>query len=228
MCDYAIRRRGRSPKTNITPDKKLTYPTHPFSSVLSKLLATLPKGFADLALKTLLSDQVIQLLHRMTATVAKGPTEFVDDTSIAVEIMRLSMEPEANALENTVVQLSLVFGRLLVEVTVPGVHTRSRRTYKSMKDTLEAIAKSVFMFEESAGREFVTWAVFLLVSTEEGNYGLPLSSQDDILVRLRHTIPSVLHFQTLQAMLETYFWHENLVPCMEEMWKRIHAQPLSS
>lgn len=227
MCDYAIRRRGRSPKTNITPDKKLTYPTHPFSPTLSKILSTLPRGFADMALKTLLSNQVIRLLNRMAATIAKSPTEFVDDTSVAVEMMRLSMEPEATALENAVVQLSLVFGRLLVEVTMPGVHTRSHRTYKSMKDTMETLAKSVFTFEESAGREFVVWTVFLLVSVEEDNYGLPVPLQDDILVHLRHTVSGVDQLNTLQAMLERYFWHENLVPRMVEMWERMAAQPSS-
>ncbi|KAJ9609407.1 hypothetical protein H2200_005734 [Cladophialophora chaetospira] len=221
MCDYAIRRRGRSPKTNITPDKKLEYPTHPFPPALSKALSVLPPGFSDMALKTLLSYPVLKLLYQMTKIIEKGPAEFPKDTSIAVEMMRLSMESNATALEKAVVTLSFVFGRLLTDKTTKENRINSStRTYRSMKEPLSALAKSIFGYEESAGQDFVAWAVFLLASVQE-DHGLSRALQHATLARLLTSVPTVRKLEVFKGMLGRLFWHEGLIPQAETIWKRM-------
>ncbi|KIW33056.1 uncharacterized protein PV07_04556 [Cladophialophora immunda] len=227
MCDYAIRRRSRSPKTNITPDSTLTYPKHPFPPSLSKALSALPEGFSDMALQTLLSHQVIRLLYRMAKTVAKGPAEFSEDTSIAVEMMRLSMETDAGALEKAVVTLAFLFGRFLLDVATKGRPVNSsKRTYQSMEETLRALAQSVFAHLEKAGPGFVAWAVFLLASAGV-DYGVPDSLQDEMLRVLRLKVPAVSRSQTFLDMLRKFLWHEKLEPCAQELWQRMMERKIS-
>ena len=221
MCDYAIRRRGRSPKTNITPDKKLEYPLHPFAPTLSKTLSALPDGFSDMALKTLLSYQVIHILYRTAKIIGKGPTQFPQDTSIAVEIMRLSMESTITALEKAAVTLTFVFGRFLLDASKGvGRINSSTRTYRSMKAPLSALAKSIFSLAELAGDDFVVWAVFLLASADK-DYNLSKSLSDATLDRLLSRVPAVKRFERFKEMIERYFWHENLAPHAENFWKRM-------
>ncbi|KIW80904.1 hypothetical protein Z517_03927 [Fonsecaea pedrosoi CBS 271.37] len=228
MCDYAIQRRSRSPKTNITPDSTLTYPTHPFPPSLSKVLSALPEGFSDLALKTRLSIQVIRLLYRMSKTVEKGPAEFPVDTSIAVEMMRLSMDSGARPLEKAIVTLSFVFGRFLFDVTTKGRGpvNSSRRTYQSMETTLRTLCQSIFEQLhpiDCAGRDFVAWAVFLLASAGV-DYGVPASMQRDMLRRLYVSAPAVRCSEAFLEMLRKFLWHEKLMPCAQEMWERTMEQ----
>lgn len=221
MCDYAIRRRGRSPKTNITPDKRLEYPAHPFPSTLSKALSILPAGFSDMALKTLLSYQVIQLLYRMTMTIEKGPNEFFRDTSIAVEMMRLSMESNATPVEKAVVTLSFVFGRVYADATRREQRINSsNRTYQSMKEPLSALAKSIIRYAEIAGESFVAWAVFLFASAKE-EYGLSRTLQDGILKQLLAAVPALRRLNVFKDMLRKYFWHESLGSHAEKVWERM-------
>jgi hypothetical protein len=231
MCDYAIRRRKRSPKTNITPDNRLEYPTHPFPPALSKLLSALPEGFSDMALTTLLSYQVIKFLYRMAITIQKGPAEFADDTSIAVEMMRLSMRPDVSALEQAVVTLSFVFGRFLFDTTKghyrvsssTGIRTSPNRTYVSMKKPLNKLAGSIFGFVETAGTDFVVWAVFILSSTTV-DYGLSRSLQQETLRRLMDTVPAANQLEEFKSMVSRFFWHESLAPRVDELWKDIEPK----
>ncbi|KIX94697.1 uncharacterized protein Z520_09743 [Fonsecaea multimorphosa CBS 102226] len=221
MCDYAIRRRNRSPKTNITPDSTLTYPRHPFPPSLSKVLSALPEGFSDMALKTLLSNQVIRLLYRMTKTVEKSPAEFPEDTSIAVEMMRLSMESSASQLEKAIVTLSFAFRRFLSDVTAKGRPVNSsRRAYQSMEESLRALGQSIFGLFEKAGPDFIVWAVFLLASPGF-DYGVPASTRDELLRKLQAKISAVRRFESFLAMLRKFLWHEKLVPCAKETWERM-------
>lgn len=222
MCDYAIRRRGRSPKINITPDQKLEYPTHPFSPELSKAISVLPTGFSDMALKTLLSYPVLKLLYRLTKTIEKGPAEFYQDTSLAVEMMRLSMESNATtALEKAVVTLSFVFARLLSDATSRDYRINpSSRTYRSMQEPLSTLARSIFGYVELAGENFVAWAVFLLASTPE-EHGLSRALQDESLKRLLSEIPTVQRLRVFEGMLRKLFWHEKLLPQLEVLWKKM-------
>jgi hypothetical protein len=227
MCDYAIRRRNRSPNTNITPDKQLEYPRHPFPPALSRVISSLPDGFCEMALKTLLSYQVIQLLRRMAQTVEKSPAAFPEDTSIAVEMMRLSMESNATALERAIVTLSFVFGRVLYDASKTSNRVNSSaRTYRSMREPLSALARSVFGLAEKAGEEFVVWAVFLLASAKE-DYGLERSLQDDTLARLRRAVPVAKKLDSFKEMTKRYFWHTNLESQAEQLWKRMNEPKAS-
>jgi hypothetical protein len=220
MCDYAIQRRGRSPETNITPDAKLVYPRHPFPPSLSTTIAALPVGFAEMALKTVLSQQVIQILFRMTKASQKGPRAFAEDTSIAVEMMRLSMEPKASDLEKAVVSLSFVFGRFLLEAHVERNINSSQRTYKSMKQPLSTLSRSIFKFVDMAGEDFVVWAVFMLASPRT-EYGLSESLQDALLGQLVITIPGVKTQGRFKGELRKYLWHESLEHGADRMWYRM-------
>lgn len=58
-----------------------------------------------MALKRLLSVQVIDLLHRLTKAIERGPIEFLRDSSIAVEMMRLSIRLNTNIVERGVILL---------------------------------------------------------------------------------------------------------------------------
>jgi len=223
MCDYAIRSRNRSPKTNITPDSTLTYPTHPFPPSLCELLSDLPQGFSDMALKKMLSNQVIRILYRMVQAVQKGPLEFSEDRSIAVEMMRLSMESNARQLEKVIVTLGFAFGRFLFDVTTTGRPVKSSwRTFVSMKESLRAMSQSIFdeHFDKEAGPDFIVWAVFLLASVGV-EYGVPACTQDELLRRLQTKIPAVRRFESFLEMLGKFLWHEKLAPCAKEVWQRI-------
>ncbi|OAP59786.1 hypothetical protein AYL99_04788 [Fonsecaea erecta] len=228
MCDYAIRRRNRSPKTNITPDSTLTYPTHPFPPSLSKVLSELPEGFSDMALKTLLSHQVIRLLYRMTKILGKGPAAFTEDTSIAVEMMRLSMDSSVRQLEKAIVTLSFAFGRFLVDVTTKGRPANSsKRTFRSMEESLRGLCHSIFGRLDEAGQDFVAWAVFLLASAGV-NYGVPASMRDEMLRILYMRVPAARRLDAFLEMLKRFLWHDKLVPCAKELWEKVVEQKTSS
>jgi len=221
MCDYAIRRRARSPKTNITPDNKLEYPTHPFPPALARILATLPQGFSDMALKSMLSYPVIQLLHRIRKTMDKGPTAFPKDTSVAVEIMRLSMATNISAVEKATVTLSFVFARLLYDVSTKEYRVNSsERTYRSMKEPLEKLAAEIFGLAETAGQDFVVWGVFLLASAKK-EHGLPESLRDNILLKMWANCRAVRRYEDFKESVAMFFWHDNLVSTLSEVWKRM-------
>src|SRR6266516_3201862 len=61
---------GAASKFSTTkPIEKLNYPTHPFFPSLCASIATMPKGFRDLALEATLSVQMLQILERMSTFV---------------------------------------------------------------------------------------------------------------------------------------------------------------
>lgn len=222
MCDFSIRRRNRPPNTNITPASQLVYPSHPFSSTLSQMLSTLPSGFSDLALQTLLSTQVIELLHRTRRTMDKGAAEFLRDTSVGVEMMRLSMEPQARALERAVVLLAFVFVRLLLDAACPRESriNNTARTVRSIKDPVRELAAAVFDLDTVAGPKFVLWAVYVLAAARP-EYGLPAAAQDEILLRLRRVVPPAARLDVFLATVRKFFFHDKLLPGLKELWDRM-------
>ena len=149
ICDYAIRRRGRSLKTNVTPDNKLKYPTHPFPPALSKLLSALPERFSDMALRSLLSYPVIPAPVPHDQEHPEKSHGFPGDTSIAVEMMRLSMERNARALEKAS-DSELRICKILVRHVDRGT-TASEQMYRSVREPQKALAKSIFGFAKTAG-----------------------------------------------------------------------------
>src|SRR2546423_13743538 len=55
--------------SSIKPVAKLEYPKHPFNSHLCASIATMPKGFRDLAFEAMLSIRMINILERMSKFV---------------------------------------------------------------------------------------------------------------------------------------------------------------
>ena len=135
--------------------------------------------------------------------------------------MRLSIESNASPLEKAVVTLSFVFGRVLSDATTKEQRINSsNRTYRSMKEPLSALSGSIFGFAETAGEDFVAWAVFLLTSAKD-DYGLSTALQDETLERLLTKVPAGRRLKLFEGMLRRYFWHESLVPHVDKLWKRM-------
>jgi len=224
MVDLAIRRRGRSPQMNITPEKKIVYPTHPFSPGLCKTIATLPGGFEDMALKRVLSVQVIDLLHRLTGMIERGPAEFPKDTSIAVEMMRLSMEPEANIVAKGVILLSFVFVRYLSDNATKGSSSyQSMRTDDAIKEPVGRWARVAFGIQKEVDSDFIVWTTFVLWLACE-DYGYSEKEQDELVDRLARTQPAMKNKDRLSSVVTKYFFHRSLEQNLDVFWKCLTAK----
>ncbi|KAI1619110.1 hypothetical protein EDD36DRAFT_481155 [Exophiala viscosa] len=221
MVDLAILRRGLSPKMNMTPNNKIVYPAHPFSPELCKTIATLPKGFEDMALKQVLSVQVIDLLHRLTRTIERGPAEFPKDTSIAVEMMRLSMEPEANIVEKGVILLTFVFARFLSDKATKGSSSpQSMRTDDAIKEPVGRWARFAFGIQKEVDSDFIAWTTFVLWLACE-DYGYSEKEQDELVDRLARTQPTMKNKDRLSSVVTKYFFHQSLEQDLDMFWKSL-------
>jgi len=231
MCDFAIHRRNRSPKTNITQDNELEYPKHPFPAALCVKISALPEGLREMALNKLLSIQVISLLHKYSKVINGDPAQFQRDTSIAVEMMRLLMGSNATALEKTIILLCFVLGRYLSDATATSNSLNinsSNRTYNAMRQPIQNLMEKIFEFAaKPTYQDFVVWGAFVL-ALASAEYGVSDTVRNVLLSRLPREYPAARRFDTMLNVLEKFFFHSCLREGLEISWTRMNNPTVRS
>lgn len=176
-----------------------------------------------MALKKLLTVQAIELLQRITGVITRDPTEFQKDTSVAVEMMRLSMGSGASELEKAILLLTFIYLRRLNDLTDPQ-HRRavqSRRTYTAIKQPIMDIANSIVQLSITADdSKFITWAIMVLMATAK-DIGLTDAKQDELLSSLTEHTSRLRSKDQLLAVLRQFFFHQYSIPDVDNLYDRM-------
>ena len=233
MCLHALKRRGQSRNStdpsNIAGSLKLTYPTHPFSSDLCKLISELPSGFQDVALTTKLSNQFLILLRTYThdinerLTTEKITAPIVDE--LTMSLGQLAIAPGITPFEMSLCSALLVFRAVVSNTNVPS----------RLVDRVHDVANSVFDLDDEAQnlkegprkaiRNCLLWTVMVAAGTVTPNLldaqTRGLSKEQKLMLigemTRRHT-GFRKDWDALATVLEKFYWRDNIGEQWKELW----------
>lgn len=209
MCDYAIQRRNRSPKTNITPDNKLEHPIHPFSLNLSIFSPRSKEGLAIWHQKPLFRPN-----HQHSLPHDQDDRERPRRVPQA-HLHRRRDDAAVHGDEGQRARKSHRHPQLHLQLVPHMANTGSwfngsARPYRSTRQPVQGPAKPIFGVVEMPEPDFVVWGVFILAAAKE-SYGLPTAVQDSTLKRLLEKIPTVRRNDKSLGAVQKFFFREELV-----------------
>jgi hypothetical protein len=207
--------------------EKLDYPTHPFFPDLCASIATMPKGFRDLALEGAVSTQMLHILERMSKFVTHvdrvhqrvatmqevyflllyKPHLVVQDAYICLEAWRRG--------GGSGIEPALCFGLIAFSWSVMGQGRISPTYWELVQNLVNSIEQPEPLEHEN---ECLTWLSMVAAAHCQGNEALSAQA-DRILDRLMERQAHAKEWASLQAVLRKFFWHTPVAAEWERCWK---------
>jgi hypothetical protein len=209
------------------PIEKLDYPTHPFYPDLCASIATMPKGFRDLALEAILSTQMLHILERISKLVTH-----VDRVHQRVATMQeiyflLLYKPHVVVQDAYVclaawhrggrskIEPALCFGLIAFSWIVMG-QARISPTYWGLVQNLVNSVENVE--PRPYETECLIWLSMVAAAHCLGNEALsPRADRILDLILERHLFAN--DWDSLQTVLRNFFWHAPLAADWHQCWK---------
>ncbi len=204
---------------------RLEYPTHPFPPHLGEVIARLPQGFSDIALKCELSTQIIDLIldlqdqsqevHPQSSRSNKSTPSverhiYTADKSLSFLQSRSMLELER-----------MICGGLLAYIISCQAEDRTEVYDKALKNFLSEFANYTFF---NYDQEVLLWVTFCFAGLQGRLFN---KSQDDPLEDVTMTT-----IETDQAQEQTHedgqfaahFFHHTIMRFKESnKWRRVEA-----
>jgi hypothetical protein len=187
----------------------LTYPSHPFSAQLCIDIAALPLGLSDIALEARISEQIIEVLCRLSKMAQTTPltkaatTEQIYNTSI--DLMTYATRSSTTPIERSICLFAFVF--LLRETPS---RNESQWFYGqflvNLRRQFRELAES-FMGLDGVTADLAMWgvAMFAMDNSEE-RVGLTADERSDVFARLLVRYPSALNWKQTWKSLKRFFF----------------------
>jgi hypothetical protein len=207
--------------------EKLEYPTHPFFPGLCASIATMPKGFRELALEAVLSLQMLQILERMSKLVIHVDRVF-QRAATAQEVYFLLLYKPHLVVQDAYICLdawsrscgskiepALCYGLIAFSWIVMG-QARVSPVYWQFVQNLVSSIEQVEPQEYEI--ECLIWLSMVAVVHCRGQYAL--SKRGDLLLdRLLQNHAYTQDWDGLEAVLRKFFWHKPLATEWKDCWK---------
>lgn len=209
------------------PIEKLEYPTHPFFPGLCACIATMPKGFRDLALEAVLSIQMLQILERMSkfvmhvnraleraATVQEVYFLLLYKPHLVVQDAYICLDAWSSS-SGSMIEPALCYGLIAFSWIVMGQARASPVYWQLVQNLVNSI-------EQVEPKEYETecliWLSMVAVVHCRGPHAL--STRGDLLLdRLLRRYNYTQDWDSLEAVLSKFFWHKPLAMEWRDCWK---------
>ena len=198
-------------------EQRLMYPTHPFSPALSSKLSSLPDGFIELTMSSLLSFQMIDILERV-CKAKNGPES--DQSDILQKLRALSgiiIDLKANfpASETTEVEGFLSHGLMgfCLQLDEKKEHSTDQAT--GVTDRFSSFAKMEAP-RPLVHRDGVIWSY---LSFAEGASIHDVSYANRIIDSLLSNFPEIRDWKCLEKIIRRFFWTEKTLSHCRSSWE---------
>lgn len=215
------------------PSSRLDYARHPFSPRLCKLIATLPDGFAEVALSGRISVQCIQLLSSVASwqsLIDEPPTSPSCSSSQTRDKMcRLFCEPRECARNAVLILLYMKRSRkplgleyIICICLAICVRHLSGENRTSVFDTklLDSMMKNIkaIKSQQHSDSEAILW-LSLVVNWRTQSIQ-PVKEADDILDFVVTKFPGSQTWKKVSNICRKFWWFECLKDDLEKCWRR--------
>ena len=228
MDNYWTLMTGAASKFSPTkPIEKLDYPTHPFFPSLCASIATMPKGFRDLALEAALSVQMLQILERMSkfvmlvdrvpqraATTQEVYFLLLYKPHLVVQDAYICLDAW-NRSGGSKIEPALCYGLIAFSRIVMGQARVSPVYWQLVQNLVNSIERVEPREYET---ECIIWLSMVAAVHCQGLHELSKRGGlllDRLLQRHAHT----KEWNSLESVLRKFFWHKPLATEWKDCWK---------
>lgn len=212
LCQFAEQRLRESSSPLVMSEPDLTYPSHPFSPQLCTEIATLPLGISDIALDGRISNQVIELLCRLSKMAQELPMTTHATTeqlyNISIDLMTYITRKNISALERNI----CLFCFIVVLKDLPE-RNESQAFYGqflvNLRRRISKMSQS-FMTLDGVGADFAIWGVAMLViENSVERIGLDETQRTELFQDLLQRYPVAGRWNQTWKSLKRFFFFDN-------------------
>ena len=224
LCQFAEQRlKATSAAPSVVTEPDLTYPTHPFSPQLCTDIAALPLGLSDVVLEGTISEQIIEVLCRLSKMSQETPLEKHATTqqiyNISIDIMsyftRVSMTP----LERSICLFCFIF----IMRETPS-RNESQWFYGQFLDNLRRRVKKIsrlFMTLDGVNADLAIWGVAMFAMENSGEkFGLDENERSEVFEELirRHNVAA--NWKQTSKCVKRFFFVDDWMEEYQIWWTK--------
>ncbi|KEF62172.1 uncharacterized protein A1O9_00144, partial [Exophiala aquamarina CBS 119918] len=215
------------------PSSQLDYARHPFSPRLCKLIATLPDGFAEVALSGRISVQCIQLLSSVASwqslinespTTSSGSSDQTRD-----RLCRLFCDPRECARNAVLILLYMKrSGKPLgleyiicIGLAICVRHlSQENRTSLFDNKLLDSMMKNIKAIKspQPSDSEAILWLSLIVNWRTQSIH--PVKKADDVLDLVITKFPGLQTWKKVSTVCQKFWWFDCLKDDLEKCWRK--------